>query len=110
MSTIRLNENTFMKNGVAFEIPQEKVFINYVTKKSYTGDNVKLLKKSGFDGEFITFRQCVSIGGKVPKGTKSVASLLKYLPQNELDTKKPVVKRFAVFHVSQVELPELAVS
>ena len=83
------------------------MFINYVTKNSYTGDNVKLLKKSGFDGEFLTYNQCVSIGGKVPKGTKSVASLLIYLPQNELDPETPPVKRFAVFHISQGALPEL---
>jgi len=80
-------------------------YINYVTKIAYTGKNLDILKKTGYDGEFITFNQTFSIGGIVPKKTKSVASLVRFL--DNPNPKKPPIKRFAVFHVSQVELPEL---
>tara|TARA_X000001382_G_scaffold127551_1_gene115610 strand:- start:1497 stop:1796 length:300 start_codon:yes stop_codon:yes gene_type:complete len=94
-----------MKNGVEFTVPKEKKYINYVTKIAYTGKNLDILKKTGYDGEFITFNQTFSIGGIVPKETKTVASLVRFL--NNENPKKPQFKRFSVFHVSQVELPEL---
>ena len=77
------------------------MFRNYVTKISYTGKNVDRLIDSGFEGEFITFNQTFKIGGVVPKGTKSVASLVRMI--NNDDPKKPYFKRFAVFHISQIE-------
>ena len=77
------------------------MYINYVTKESYTGENINLLRKSGYEGEFITFKQAFEIGGVVPKGTKSVASLVRMI--NNDDPKKPYFKRFAVFHISPIE-------
>lgn len=86
----------------------KKTYINYVTKIAYTGKNLEILKKSGYHGEFITFNQTFAIGGIVPKETKTVASLVRFL--NETNPKKPQFKRFSVFHVSQVELPEVEIN
>ena len=77
---------------------------NYVTGISYTGKNLEILRKTGYSGDFITFNQTFSIGGIVPKETKTVASLVRMI--NNDDPKKPYFKRFSVFHVSQVELPK----
>jgi antirestriction protein ArdC len=76
-------------------------FINHITKESYTGKNLELLSKTGFSGEFLTFNQAFQVGGVVPKGTKSVASLVRFL--NNDNPKKAQFKRFAVFHISQIE-------
>ena len=107
-----INNNN--NNNKEVLMTNEVKFINYVTKQSYTGENVDKLYLSGFNkepiNEFITFNQCIKIGGNVPKGTKACAFLLRYLPQDETLSDKPVIKRFAVFHVSQVELPKLKIN
>ncbi len=107
-----INNNN--NNNKEVLMTNEVKFINYVTKQSYTGENVNKLYLSGFNknpvNEFITFNQCIKIGGKVPKGTKACAILSRYIHEDESLKDMPIIKRFAVFHVSQVELPELKIN
>ncbi len=90
------------------------MFRNYVTKISYTGKNVDRLIDSGFEGEFITFNQTFKIGGVVPKDAKTCATLIrpvkKTVWKNGKKKIEETIKRFAVFHISQVQLPERKVS
>ena len=81
--------------------------------KPYQGVNNLLLSLSGKEGEFLTFKQCQSEGGRVKKGAK--ASTIIYWSQyvketEELDSdgkkiKKviPVLREYKVFHASDCE-------
>jgi antirestriction protein ArdC len=96
------------------ENKMKKTYINYVTKIAYTGKNVDILKKCGYEGEFITYNQAIRIGGHVKLGEKSIASLVRKLDSYDkngvMDPTKSPIKRFAVFHISQCELPEVEIN
>ena len=76
----------------------------------YSGINTLLLGLSGKEGEFITFKQCQSEGGKVKKGAKgSTIVYWNQLVKEELDPvtgekKKvniPILKTYTVFNVEE---------
>ena len=82
--------------------------INYVSRKPYKGINTLLLDQPG---EYLTFKQCESLGGKVRKGEKS--SMIVFFTFSEHKEKGtdgedkittfPVLKYYNVFHISQCE-------
>jgi antirestriction protein ArdC len=78
--------------------------VNWVTQKSYRGVNVMLLEP----GEYATFKQITSAGGKVKKGAKSHFVifwkwLLKENEQGE-EEKIPMLRYYRVFEINtQVE-------
>lgn len=81
---------------------------NRVSKKQYSLLNQMLLNHSG---EYATFKQWVSLGGKIKKGEKSEMvvfwNMIKKEEKQEDGTVKeiviPMLKYFNVFHISQVE-------
>ncbi len=82
--------------------------INYVTRKPYKGINTLLLDQPG---EYITFKQCTTLGGKVKKGEK--AQMIVFFTLSEKKEKDingedkiisfPVLKYYNVFRLSQCE-------
>ena len=82
--------------------------INYVSRKPYRGINTLLLDQPG---EYLTFKQCESLGGKVKKGEKS--NMIVFFTFSERKEKGsdgedkiisfPVLKYYNVFHISQCE-------
>lgn len=82
--------------------------INYVSRKPYKGINTLLLDQPG---EYLTFKQCESLGGKVKKGEKSnMIVFFTFSEHKEKDTNGedkittfPVLKYYNVFHVTQCE-------
>lgn len=81
---------------------------NRFTKKPYSLINQLLLENNG---EYATFKQWTSIGGKIKKGSKSEIvvfwNLKEYERENEKGEKEiktiPILKYYNVFHISQVE-------
>jgi antirestriction protein ArdC len=82
---------------------------NYVTKRPYRGIN-SLLLSCGVDSEFLTFKQCSALGGRVKKGEKSQMIVFWAMVKKKDDPEAkpiPFLKYFNVFGVSQCEgLPE----
>ena len=82
--------------------------INYVTRKPYKGINTLLLDQPG---EYLTFKQCTTLGGKIKKGEKAqMIVFFTFSEHKEKDahgedkiTKFPVLKYYNVFHLSQCE-------
>lgn len=82
--------------------------INYVSRKPYRGVNTLLLDQPG---EYLTFKQCESLGGKVKKGEKAqMIVFFTFSEHKEKDangedkiTKFPVLKYYNVFHITQCE-------
>lgn len=82
--------------------------VNYVTRKPYKGINTLLLDQPG---EYLTFKQCTTLGGKVKKGEKAqMIVFFTFSEHKEKDangedkiTKFPVLKYYNVFHLSQCE-------
>lgn len=82
--------------------------INYVSRKPYKGVNTLLLDKPG---EYLTFKQCESLGGKVKKGEKSnMIVFFTFSERKETGSDGedkiisfPVLKYYNVFHISQCE-------
>ena len=80
---------------------------NVVSKKTYSLLNQMLLK---YAGPYATFKQWSDLGGKVKKGEKSETIVFWkvkiYEEEQEDGTKKekivPVLKKYSVFHISQV--------
>lgn len=82
--------------------------INYVSRKPYKGINTLLLDQPG---EYLTFKQCESLGGKVKKGEKS--NMIVFFTFSERKEKGsngedkiisfPVLKYYNVFHITQCE-------
>ena len=80
--------------------------------RPYDGINVLILGMTGLEGEWITFKQCQSEGGRVKKGAKATTvvfwSMIKK-EETDPDTgeKKvrtiPLLKTYNVFHISQCE-------
>ena len=83
------------------------MYYNEYTKKDYQGKNIEILEATGRTGGFCTFNQAMKMGFSVPKGTKSIAKLIKpmidlvELPNGKLDERKSG-RMFSVFHVSQL--------
>lgn len=82
---------------------------NRISKKSYSLLNQMLLDH---DGEYATFKQWTSLGGKIKKGEKSEMivfwSFIEKKEKDEFGNEKvvkkfPMLKYFNVFHISQVE-------
>lgn len=82
--------------------------INYISRKPYKGINTLLLDQPG---EYLTFKQCESLGGKVKKGEKAqMIVFFTFSEHKEKDangedkiTKFPVLKYYNVFHITQCE-------
>ncbi len=82
--------------------------INYISRKPYRGVNTLLLDQPG---EYLTFKQCESLGGKVKKGEKAqMIVFFTFSEHKEKDangedkiTTFPVLKYYNVFHVTQCE-------
>ena len=82
---------------------------NRISKKYYSLLNQMLLDH---DGEYATFKQWTSLGGKIKKGEKSEMivfwSFIEKKEKDEFGNEKvvkkfPMLKYFNVFHISQVE-------
>lgn len=82
---------------------------NRISKKPYSLLNQMLLDH---DGEYATFKQWTSLGGKIKKGEKSeMVVFWSFIEKKEKDengiekvvNKFPMLKYFNVFHISQVE-------
>ena len=82
---------------------------NRISKKYYSLLNQMLLDH---DGEYATFKQWTSLGGKIKKGEKSEMIVFwSFIEKKEKDEngiekvvkKFPMLKYFNVFHISQVE-------
>ena len=81
---------------------------NRISKKPYSLLNQLMLSQ---EGEYASFKQWQSIGGKIKKGAKSeIVVFWKMLPVEERDTngntiKKviPLLRYYNVFHISQVD-------
>ena len=81
---------------------------NRISRKPYSMLNQMLLKHGG---EYATFKQWQSLGGKVRKGEKS--AIVTFWKMIETETVKadgttekkiiPMLRYFSVFHVSQIE-------
>lgn len=98
-----------MKKGV---IPWQQPWIankngafNRISKKPYSFLNQMLLRQKG---EYATFKQWKSIGGKIRKGEK--AEMIVFWKMIEKENKEtgekekiPLLRYYNVFHVSQVE-------
>src|SRR5580704_9318459 len=89
--------------------------INGVTKRHYNGLNVLVLwaereAKAYPINEWLTFKQCQSLGGHVKKGEKSthVIFVRKLLIKEKEDEKLiPMMKLYSVFNIAQCEgLPQ----
>ena len=97
-----------MENGI---IPWQKPWIasgkaiSHTTGKAYSLLNQMLL---GRPGEYLTFKQCQTAGGKVKKGEKSsMVVFWKWIETEDAETgeKKevPFLRYFNVFHIDQCE-------
>ena len=69
---------------------------------------VEILEATGLKGGFLTFNQAMKLGYKIPKGTKTIAKLIRpMLEEVEVNKGKWEVKQsgrlFPVFHKSQLE-------
>lgn len=80
---------------------------NRVTKRPYSILNQMLLNK---EGEWATFKQWTSLGGKIKKGAKSsVVVFWKIQKIEDMEDDEPVIKQipllryYNVFHISDVE-------
>lgn len=83
---------------------------NYFTGKPYSLLNQLVLKHSG---GYATFNQWINAGGKIRKGSKAEYIYFYKVAQKELDeldedgnnkiAAYPVLRKYAVFHVSDVE-------
>jgi antirestriction protein ArdC len=78
---------------------------NYVSQKPYRGINSLLLDA----GEYLTFKQVQSVGGKVKKGAKSTPVVFwKWFysdvnDKGEVSKRPPIVRYYNVFHLDQTE-------
>lgn len=82
--------------------------INYISRKPYKGVNTLLLDQPG---EYLTFKQCAALGGKIKKGEKAqMIVFFTFSEHKEKDangddkiTTFPVLKYYSVFHITQCE-------
>lgn len=86
----------------------EEVAINYVSRQPYSLINQWLLMEPG---EYLTFKQINTLGGKVKKGEKSKFVVFFTNVEYEVEKKDgekelrsyPLLKYYNVFHISQTE-------
>ena len=45
------------------------MYYNEKTKRPYSGKNIEILEATGLKAGFMTFRQAIELGYKIPKGT-----------------------------------------
>lgn len=98
------------KGVIPWEIPWHGVkgTYNRISKKPYSIMNQMLLKHNG---EYATFNQWRSIGGKIQKGAKSEFVVFwKLVPKEDYDSNGervirqiPILKYYNVFHISQID-------
>ena len=84
------------------------MYYNHKTKRPYSGKNIEILEATGLKGGFMTFRQAIELGFKVPKGTKAIAKIIRpmeeFKEQSDGSSKVEMSgRKFPVFHVSQLE-------
>ena len=84
------------------------MYYNHKTKRPYSGKNIEILEATGLKGGFMTFRQAIELGFKVPAGTKCVAKLIRPMEEfkEQADGSSKVEmsgRKFPVFHISQLE-------
>ena len=82
---------------------------NEKTKRPYSGKNIEILEATGLKGGFMTFRQAIELGYKIPKGTKAIAKIIRpmeeFVEQADGSSKVEMSgRKFPVFHKSQLEL------
>lgn len=85
------------------------MYYNEKTKRPYSGKNIEILEATGLKGGFMTFRQAIELGYKIPKGTKAIAKIIRPMEQfvEQADGSSKVEmsgRKFPVFHKSQLEL------
>ena len=83
------------------------MYYNEKTKKPYSGSNIDILEATGLKGGFLTFRQAVELGYKIPAKTKAIAKLIRPIEEfrEQSDGSKKVEmsgRKFPVFHTSQL--------
>lgn len=80
--------------------------INYLSRKPYKGINRLLLSRSG---EYLTFKQMASLGGRLKEGYTSefvvFYKMLEYEEKNDPQKVKkvPVLRYYKVYHLSDIE-------
>lgn len=86
--------------------------INYITRKPYRGVNLFLLP---YGGEYLTFKQIQSLGGKIKKGTKSYMAIffkIKEYKKDRINSNNirkeekeniPILRYYRLFHLSDIE-------
>jgi len=84
------------------------MYYNEKTKRPYSGKNIEILEATGLKGGFMTFRQAVELGYKIPKGTKAIAKIIRPMEEfkEQADGSSKVEmsgRKFPVFHKSQLE-------
>ena len=84
---------------------------NLISKKPYKGLNVFMLASQGLDSPWwLTFKQCVSLNGRIIKGSKSTPIVYWNWvdrkdsdPGDAVNGKVPLLRFYSVFHISQTE-------
>lgn len=84
------------------------MYYNEKTKRPYSGKNIEILEATGLKGGFMTFRQAIELGYKIPKGTKAIAKIIRPMEEfkEQADGTSKVEmsgRKFSVFHKSQLE-------
>ena len=84
------------------------MYYNEKTKRPYSGKNIEILEATGLKGGFMTFRQAIELGYKIPKGTKAIAKIIRPMEEfkEQLDGSSKVQmsgRLFPVFHKSQLQ-------
>jgi antirestriction protein ArdC len=84
------------------------MYYNEKTKRPYSGKNIEILEATGLKGGFMTFRQAIELGYKIPKGTKAIAKIIRpmeeFKEQADGSSKVQMSGRlFPVFHKSQLQ-------
>ena len=84
------------------------MYYNEKTKRPYSGKNIEILEATGLKGGFMTFRQAIELGYKIPKGTKAIAKIIRPMEEfkEQADGSSKVEmsgRKFSVFHKSQLQ-------
>jgi len=93
--------------GLYNNLMEHKMYYNEKTKRPYSGSNIDILEATGLKGGFLTFRQAVELGYKIPAKTKAIAKLIRPIEEfrEQSDGSKKVEmsgRKFPVFHTSQL--------
>jgi len=83
------------------------MYYNEKTKRPYSGKNIEILEATGLKGGFMTFRQAIELGYKIPAKTKAVAKIIRpmeeFVEQADGSSKVEMSgRKFPVFHKSQL--------